>query len=279
MVALLASAIVLLTSAPAAAAPVPVPTPRTGTASRTTPAFGVTRPRVTPSKLYVADRPAAITFTVQAARSLDLDVEIVSDRTGRVVRRISRRAVASGRTLHLRWSALRRNGEVVPDGRYRVRVIAPQIAARRRVGVLTVRGRIYPIRGRHNDRPGPVGRFGAVRNGGRTHEGFDVNAACGTRVVAARGGTVIRSRYDPVLYGNEVIVRGRYDGRTYRYAHLRDRPLVKKGDRVRTGQAIGRVGKTGNARTVGCHLHFELRNHRGRLIDPHPHLHRWDRYS
>ncbi len=239
----------------------------------------MTRARVTPSTLYVAGRPAAITFTVQAERPLVLDVEIVSDRTGRVVRRISRRVAAGDRTLRLRWSALRRNREVVPDGRYRVRVVVPQLAARLRAGGLTVRGRVYPIRGRHADRPGPGARFGAGRSGERTHEGFDVNAACGTRLVAARGGTVIRSRYDPVLYGNEVIVRGRYDERTYRYAHLRDRPLVKKGDRVRTGQTIGRIGKTGNARTIGCHLHFELRDHRGHLLDPGPELHRWDRSS
>ena len=88
-----------------------------------------------------------------------------------------------------------------------------------------------------------------------------------------------RSRYDPVLYGNEVIVRGWLDGRAYRYAHLSDTPLVKRGDRVRTGQQIGYVGDTGNARTVGCHLHFELRSRTGRLLDPEPFLHAWDRFG
>ena len=37
-----------------------------------------------------------------------------------------------------------------------------------------------------------------------------------------------------------------------------------------------RLGATGNARTVGCHLHFEI-HVRGRPIDPVPALARWGR--
>jgi murein DD-endopeptidase MepM/ murein hydrolase activator NlpD len=46
------------------------------------------------------------------------------------------------------------------------------------------------------------------------------------------------------------------------------------GDRVRTGERIGSIGATGNARTTGCHLHFEIRS-RGVPIDPAPELHAW----
>ena len=101
--------------------------------------------------------------------------------------------------------------------------------------------------------------FGAPRNGGRIHEGYDVNAACGTPLVAARGGRVRQEPYDPVLYGNLVIIRGRRTHRDYWYAHLRTTPRVAKGDRVRTGQRLGEIGATGNAASVGCHLHFEVR--------------------
>ncbi len=47
---------------------------------------------------------------------------------------------------------------------------------------------------------------------------------------------------------------------------------------MRSGQRIGSVGKTGNAQTVGCHLHFEMRIH-GKAIDPEPALRRWDSWS
>jgi murein DD-endopeptidase MepM/ murein hydrolase activator NlpD len=38
------------------------------------------------------------------------------------------------------------------------------------------------------------------------------------------------------------------------------------------------VGRTGNARSTECHLHFEIRAG-GEPIDPEPLLRRWDRYS
>lgn len=136
---------------------------------------------------------------------------------------------------------------------------------------------IFPVRGAHWDR-GPVGEFGAARTGGRTHEGFDVVAACGTKIVAARGGMVLRRRYDPELMGNWALIHARGTGRNHLYAHLRRPAIVDVGEPVRTGERIGGMGKTGNARTTGCHLHFEIRIG-GRSIDPEPALHRWDAVS
>jgi hypothetical protein len=40
---------------------------------------------------------------------------------------------------------------------------------------------VFPVRGPHGER-GPVGEFGAPRDGGRIHEGFDILAACGTEL-------------------------------------------------------------------------------------------------
>jgi murein DD-endopeptidase MepM/ murein hydrolase activator NlpD len=138
-------------------------------------------------------------------------------------------------------------------------------------------GQIFPVRGPHGTR-GPVGEFGAPRTGGRTHEGFDVTATCGTKLVSARAGTVLKRAYDPLLDGNFVIIHARGMGRNYLYAHMRKPAIVHKGEFVRTGQRIGGVGKTGNARTVGCHLHFEIHVH-GKPVDPEPALRRWDRFS
>lgn len=240
------------------------------------PAFPVVDPQVRPGKIFIDREPVRIRFTSGADRTLDLDVEIVAERGGRVARRLRLEDVRPGVARRVSWDGIRGDGTAAPDGRYRVRAVAPAIGQRRRVGAFTLRGRMYPVRGPHADR-GQVGLFGVPRNGGRTHEGYDVNAPCGTPLVAARGGTVIRSRFDPVLYGHEVIIRGVLDGRTYRYSHLRRTPAVRRGDRVRTGRRIGSVGDTGNARTTGCHLHFELRDRRGRLLDPGPHLREWDR--
>jgi murein DD-endopeptidase MepM/ murein hydrolase activator NlpD len=101
-------------------------------------------------------------------------------------------------------------------------------------------------------------------------------AACGTPLVAVRSGRVRRAGYDPVLYGNHVLIHGAGERRSYFYSHLRRPAAAGRGDRVIAGQRIGAVGATGNARTVGCHLHFEIWVD-GDPIDPAPVLRRWDR--
>ncbi len=133
---------------------------------------------------------------------------------------------------------------------------------------------VFPVVGAHWTR-GAIGEFGAPRSGRRTHEGFDVVAPCGAGLLAAGSGRVRRGGYDPVLYGNFVLIHGAGERRSYLYAHMRRRSGLRRGDRVFAGQRIGAVGDTGNARTVGCHLHFEV-HRRGRPIDPEPILRSWD---
>jgi murein DD-endopeptidase MepM/ murein hydrolase activator NlpD len=250
--------------------------PATAPSAAAAPAFALRDARVSPRHAYFAGRPVTVGFTVDAPAPLDLQVDVVREATGKPVRRFALPAVAPGAAQRVEWDGLTGGGEVAAGGRYRIRVAAPGRTARN-AGRLTLRSHIYPIRGTHTDR-GPIGAFGVGRSGGRTHEGYDVNAACGTPLVAARGGVVTRAGYDPVLYGIVVIVRGARTRSDYWYAHLQAPSPLRTGDRVTTGQRIGRVGATGNARTIGCHLHFEIRS-RGVPIDPAPELRAWDAWS
>lgn len=216
---------------------------------------------IEPLHAFYAGAPVQVRFA-RGPRVVDV-IRVATHRSVRTYRR---------ETGRLRWTGLKRDGAVAPNGRYAVRVDG------RRVGAFSFHDHRYPIDGPHIDRGG-IGVFGAPRNGGRVHEGYDVNAACGTPLVAARGGRVVKSVYDPVLYGNLVIVHGRRTNRNYWYAHLGPGSVrVSQGDAVRTGQRLGDVGATGNARTVGCHLHFEIRA-AGVPIDPAPSLHEWDTWS
>jgi murein DD-endopeptidase MepM/ murein hydrolase activator NlpD len=138
-------------------------------------------------------------------------------------------------------------------------------------------GHVFPVQGSHGVR-GAIGEFHAPRNGGRIHEGFDVTAACGSRLVAVRNGRVRRAGFDPVLYGNYVLIHGEGEHRSYFYAHLARPALVRKGEWVWEGESVGVVGETGNAAGTGCHLHFEI-HASGAPVDPLPSLTRWDRYS
>jgi murein DD-endopeptidase MepM/ murein hydrolase activator NlpD len=273
------AAVLVGSGAPQAAAPPARTTPApTGPPIQVSPsAFALTDARVSPRRAYFAGREVTITFGIAAAAPLALQVDLVREPSSRVVRRYVLPAVAPGIAQLLRWDGLTGGGEVAPGGSYRVRVAVAGGGEAHLAGRVTLRGHIYPIRGPHADR-GPIGTFGVGRSGGRIHNGFDVNAACGTKVVAARGGRVVRAGYDPVLYGNIIIVRGERTQRDYWYSHLRRPSRLRAGDRVRTGEQIGTIGATGNARTIGCHLHFEIRA-RGVPIDPAPELHAWDAWS
>ncbi|MFC1546082.1 LysM peptidoglycan-binding domain-containing M23 family metallopeptidase [Pseudomonadota bacterium] len=96
-------------------------------------------------------------------------------------------------------------------------------------------------------------RFG--RRGSRMHDGIDIGAKEGTPIYAAAAGEVVYSDQRLSGYGKLIIIRHSSDMFTA-YAH-NQRNLVRKGNRVKAGSVIARVGKTGRA--SGPHLHFEVR--------------------
>jgi murein DD-endopeptidase MepM/ murein hydrolase activator NlpD len=112
----------------------------------------------------------------------------------------------------------------------------------------------------------PVGdRFGP--RGNRFHAGLDLPAHYGARVRAAHAGRVTHAGWDSGGYGYLVVIRHGHHVRTF-YAHL-SRISVHRGERVRAGRRVGRVGASGEA--TGPHLHFEVRR-RGAAVDPLPAL-------
>lgn len=89
--------------------------------------------------------------------------------------------------------------------------------------------------------------------GGRMHNGLDIAGNMGDPIKASKDGTVSVSGWVGG-YGNTVILR-HDDGSASLYAHA-SALLVKRGQTVRAGQTIARVGSTGNS--TGPHLHFEV---------------------
>jgi murein DD-endopeptidase MepM/ murein hydrolase activator NlpD len=88
----------------------------------------------------------------------------------------------------------------------------------------------------------------------RRHTGVDIGAPRGTPVLAALSGEVVFSGWSGA-YGNMVVLK-HSEGLMTVYAH-HEANLVQKGDVVRGGDVIGRVGTTGRA--DGPHVHFEVR--------------------
>ncbi len=97
-----------------------------------------------------------------------------------------------------------------------------------------------------------ISRFGP--RSGRMHTGTDIKMEKGDTVYAAFNGEVSRARYY-YGYGNLVVLQHEKNLETY-YAHL-SKFLVKDGEWIKKGEAIGLAGATGRAST--SHLHFEIR--------------------
>lgn len=109
----------------------------------------------------------------------------------------------------------------------------------------------------------PFGRrFHPIFHEWRMHEGVDLHASCGTPIRAAADGVVLSVGYDSS--GGHRLRIAHAGGLVTQYLHAQGYG-VRKGQRVRRGQVVGRVGSTGWA--TACHLHFGVRVH-GRLVDP-----------
>ena len=118
---------------------------------------------------------------------------------------------------------------------------------------------LCPVQGRVHF----VSAFGDPRGAGRIHEGVDIAAARGTPVVANVSGVL---EQHPNPYGGLAYFLHGDDGDTYYGAHLDS--YVGPPRRVAKGEAIGRVGSSGNADGGITHLHFERHPKGGPAANP-----------
>jgi len=101
---------------------------------------------------------------------------------------------------------------------------------------------------------------------GRPHEGVDLGQDQGLTIVAAAEGEVEFSGRQSG-YGNTVVLNHGSAVKTL-YGHA-DSLLVREGQRVKQGQKLAIMGKSG--RSTGVHLHFEVRV-KGDARNPLPYL-------
>ncbi len=123
-------------------------------------------------------------------------MKISSAAPARMVRRIVTGRLASGRWHRGQVGGRAESARSPGSGRYKVMVGpvgGPRFAAS---GGLRLHGHTFPVDGPHGTR-GYIGEFGAPRVDGRTHEGFDITAACGTPLVAIRAGTILKTGLRP----------------------------------------------------------------------------------
>ena len=260
----------------------PVPGPRVNGAPRLE--TGTSR-----TKAFVGARPGVtFSFRLSGASAAALKVELVSASDGVAVKTWTPQEVATGPgPEHLLERPPRPRGRQSPAATRSAsppraptapRPTAPSRATSDRDS-FDLYDNIFPVRGRH-DFGGAGAHFGAGR-AGHSHQGQDVMAKCGTRMVAARGGRIKFKQYHAAA-GHYIVIDGDGTDVDYVYMHLDQPSPFGEGDRVYTGQTIGAVGDSGNAQ--GCHLHFELWGapgwyDGGKPFDPFPSLQAWDSWS
>jgi len=259
----------------------PSPAPSAG-------AISIVSAQTSPRKsFYFGFRYPKLTYTIASTQPQnDLVINVV-DATGAVIRSFYRNDVEPNIASTIRWDGTTSEGRPARNGDYSFRieaqtgaVAARAVASTESLGLeFSFYGYAFPELGPH-DYGTAADRFGAPRDG-HTHQGQDVMAACGTPLVAARGGQVQYAGYEGSA-GNYIVIDGKGTGYDFMYAHLAEPSPLHTGESVRTGQPIGIVGETGDA--TACHLHFEIWTapgwyQGGSPIDPLPFLKKWDVYS
>lgn len=98
--------------------------------------------------------------------------------------------------------------------------------------------------------------------GDTTQQGINIGGKSGQAVKASSDGTVVYSGAGLVGYGELIIIKHNNEWLSA-YAHNRRR-LVAEGTRVKAGDVIAEMGRTGTMRDM---LHFEIRRN-GKPVDP-----------
>ncbi len=170
--------------------------------------------------------------------------------------------IASADTLSARISIdvekdttflLRLQPELLKSGSYTLEIVSgPSLA--------------FPVKA--GDRKRIESLFGVGRDANtRKHEGIDIFGTRRTPVLASADGQVTRVGENN-LGGLVVMMRPNDKDYTLYYAHL-DKQLAREGQEVKTGDTLGLMGNTGNAKTTPPHLHFGIYTSTG-AVDPLP---------
>lgn len=130
-----------------------------------------------------------------------------------------------------------------------------EIAAKDRKMALAHTPSIKPLPGRISDSFGM--RLDPFIDKVKHHDGIDIPAATGTKIVAPADGRVtkvVNNPKDKKGYGTKLEI-DHGNGFTTLYAHL-SRVLVKEGQTIKRWDPIAEVGNTG--RSTAPHLHYEV---------------------
>src|SRR4051794_914271 len=213
--------------------PAPQPNPHLSPAPGPTEAGAPRLETATSRSLFALDQRGGGTVSYPFSRGSPSSVTgtLLRVDSGQAVKKWKPAPPANGATGHVSWNGMLGRA-AAPSARYAFRLVASSGSSAAHSAsahdvkrdAFDLRPALFPIRGRHRYSMG-AGRFGARRSG-HTHQGQDVMASCGTRLIAARGGVVKANKWQSNA-GNYLVVNGDHTGIDYGYMHLRTRSPFK----------------------------------------------------
>ncbi|MDX1607075.1 MAG: peptidoglycan DD-metalloendopeptidase family protein, partial [Candidatus Competibacterales bacterium] len=226
----------------------------------------------------IEKRPAHVTGVVDgsfpaSARAVGLSPALARQLQKLFGRRIDfDRQITPGDTFTVIYEEHYFEGEKIRDGQILGAELALESGRHRLVGFADPQGKLryytpegqglepafirYPVRFSRVSSPYQTERLHPVLGLRRPHTGIDLAAPTGTPIRAAGDGVIRFSGWQGG-YGRTLIVDHARDYSTL-YAHLsRFKPGLRESSRVRRGEIIGYVGRSGLA--TGPHLHYEVR--------------------
>ena len=219
---------------------------------------------------FAAEQPFAFGYRFTVRRGEKINVSIVADSTKPILLfadlwhydTIKPKLIKAADT-----TALHIVQEVEENETYSLRIQPELLRSGQFTVTISASGSLaFPVPAENNPRIGSF--WGADRDAGaRKHEGIDIFGKFRTPIVAAADGYITSTRENK-LGGKVVFLRPYQKNYTLYYAHL-DSQIVKEGQEVKTGDVVGLMGNTGNARTTPTHLHFGIYTNIG-AIDPLP---------
>jgi murein DD-endopeptidase MepM/ murein hydrolase activator NlpD len=206
----------------------------------------------------ISDIGARSALDPNLAKSMDKLPAVVKSRAmggATEVSKTARRTLSSMMTPEDTFGLLRTLLEGIES-----RLDSVRASVERRNALADATPSMWPATGWLSSRMGP--RQDPVTGGPDYHSGLDIAGEKGQPVFATAAGKITHVGYQGA-YGNLIVIDHGF-GLETRYGHLQGYD-VKKGDQVKRGDIIGKVGATGRA--TGYHLHYEVLAN-GKLLNP-----------
>lgn len=220
---------------------------------------------------FPSDKPMAAGYTFSIKQGEKLLASLTTISTGRAMlfAELWQKEASGGPQLVAIADTISRKleYEAESDGQFVLRV-QPELlnSMEYTLTITTAASLAFPVPASAN--PQVSSLWGADRDGGaRRHEGIDIFAKKRTPAIASADGRVTRVEENN-LGGKVVFLRPEGKNYSLYYAHL-DTQSVEAGQNVKTGDVVGLIGNTGNARATPAHLHFGIYASGG-AVDPFP---------